>query len=468
MKTDEIRKFVCAWIESRKEDFHRIADEIWEFSEVGMEEYRSSARLAEVLKRSGFAVEEGAAGMPTAFVASAGAGRPVLGFSAEYDCLPGLSQDLGCEKRARIEGGPGHGCGHNLLGTGALAAILALKEAQERFQFEGTFKLFGTPAEELCIGKPFLARAGYFRGVDAFLDWHPWGHNRADYDTCIAYFNLKYHFKGKTCHGNAPWRGRSSLDAAMLMGHALEFLREHVSPGCEEAATTLNYTFPDVGPLAPNVVPDRATLWCIGRVRTAEEMATVMERVQRCGEGAAIATETEVRREFITATHDKIPNKVLAEILHRNLRELGPPRFTEEEQEFVRKIQGNTGLERTGITEEILPFGGGFSALCDTSEYSWFAPYATAWIAIAPQNFPWHNWVVTASAGSSIGKKAMDTAARLLAVSAVDLIRDPGILAAAQGEWQERLSVRPSYASLLPESAKPLLPAHSPPLKKDS
>ncbi len=457
MNTLEFKKAALDWIDLNKDEFYQAADTLWKFPELGMEEHKSSAVLVELLEKNGFTVEKGVAEMPTAFIATFGRGKPVMGLSAEYDCLPGLSQEVCVEKKPVADGAPGQGCGHNLLGVAAIKAAVALKTLLEANQLIATLKVFGTPAEELCIGKPFMARAGLFRGLDVFLDWHPWIYNRADYDSCNAYFNIKYHFKGRTAHGNSPWHGRSTLDAAMLQAHAVEMLREHIPPSpALEAANTINYTFSDVGPEFPSVVPDRTTAWYVGRFSTAELMVDAISRINKCAEAAAMATDTSVRIELITATHDKIPNRVLAEVMNKNLNEIGSPQFTKEEHGFVKQMQKNAGAAETGLDETILPFGGGYSALCDTSEYSWVTPYATTWITMAPPGVGWHNWIVTSCAGSSIGKKTMEVAAKVLATTAIDVIMSPDIVKAAQLELQDRLASR-EFTQLIPDSVKPAL-----------
>lgn len=458
MNADELKKVALEWLEANKEPFHQAADTLWKFPELSMEEHNSSALLISLLEDHGFRVEKGVAGMPTAFAATYGSGHPVIGFNAEYDCLPGLSQEVGPEKKPIVAGGPGHGCGHNLLGTAAVQAAIAVKTVLAQHNLNATLKVFGTPAEELCIGKPFMARAGLFEGLDLFLDWHPWNYNRADYDVCSAYFNIRYHFKGRTAHGSSPWFGRSSLDAALLMAHAVEMLREHIPPSSStEAANTINFTFSKVGPEIPNVVPDATTAWYVGRFETTELMVDVLKRLGKCAEGAAIATETSVASELITATHDKIPNKVLADVMHKNLEEIGPPRFTEEEQAFVKQMQRNMGVEKPlALDETIVPFGGGASVLCDTSEFSWFTPYATVWITLAPQGIGWHNWVVASCCGSSIGKKTMSIGAKVIAATALDAIMNPDIVKAAQQELKERIAGR-DFVKIIPDTVNPPL-----------
>lgn len=449
-----MKSSIKAWIAQNQGTFNDIADALWENPELSLKEYQSSARLIEVLKSNGFAVSAQVADMPTAFVATYGSGAPVIGFNAEYDALPGLSQQAGACVKAPLDGdGVGQGCGHNLLGTGAVMGAIALRYAMEENTLQGTIKVFGCPAEELCIGKPFLARAGYFDDVDCFLDWHPWSYNRADYDTCNAYFNIKFHFSGKTAHGNSPWNGKSALDGAVLMGHAIEMLREHYPSAPADAANTLNYTFSDTGPAFPSVVPDHATLWCIGRFQTSELVTDILSRLEDCARGCALATGTTYQSELITATHEKIPNKALSYAVHENLRKCGLPKYSDKEEQLIEDMQREVGLADTGMDKTIKDFGTSGTALCDTSEFSWHAPYSTFWLAMAPSD-GWHNWMVTSCAGSSIGKRAMRKAAEVLACSGLDVLQNPALLEAARSEWQERMRGR-AYHTLLPDNAKP-------------
>lgn len=456
MKQEEIKKFVQDWIDTNKQEFYDIADFIWENPELGLEEYQAVEKLSAVMTKHGFDVVTDLAGMPTAFIATYGNVKPILGINVEYDCLPGLSQDVACCSKTPLEeGAPGQGCGHNLLGTTAVMAGIALRYAMEKYNLEGTIKLFGSPAEEQCVGKPFMGRAGLYDDVDFFLDWHPWNYNRADYDHCNAYFNIKYHYKGRTAHGNSPWNGRSALDAALLSAHAIEMLREHYEPAAADAANTINLSFPDVGPEFPSVVPDKTTMWVIGRFNTSDVMMDVIKRIDKCAEAGALATDTEVSKELITATHEKIPNKVLAQVVHNNFSEIGPPKFTEEEHAWVKEMQKNEGLEEVGLDEKLKEFGSSGTALCDTSEFSWNAPYATFWLTMAPAG-GWHNWMITACARGSIGKKAMDQASKIMASSAVDVFSSPEILKDAKAEWEERMAGR-KYECLVPEEIQPPL-----------
>lgn len=455
----DIKEFIVKWNKDNRDDFYKAAKTIWENPELSMQEYKSSAILIGLLEKNGFEVEKGVAGMPTAFIASYGEGRPVIGINAEYDALPGLSQDgEKLEKSPLILGAPGQGCGHNLLGTGGVKAAIAVKNAIDKYSLKGTVRVIGAPAEELCLGKPYLGKAGCLEGYDAFLDWHPWSYTKTNYDSCQAYFSVKYHFKGRTSHGNSPWFGRSAFDAAMLQGQAVEMLREHLNPGCPpDAANTINYTFTSTGPEFPNVVADYATAWYIGRFITTEDMMEALGRVTKCAEAAAMATETEVEREIITVTHHKIPNKTLAECFRDNMLEIGVPEFTDEEQEKAKAIQRAIGQPETGLSTELMPFEAGYTVLCDTSEYSWNAPYAAPWIVMGMQDCGWHHWGVVRCAGDTMGQKSMDCAAKVISMTAMDILCRPEVLEKAQAEWKERMNGR-VYECLLEKDMEP--PVH--------
>jgi len=446
------KKTGLAWIEGHRTDLIELSQKIWEFPELGLEEQRSSKLMIDFLIAHGFSVERNLAGVPTAFIATWGGGKPVIGINCEYDALPGLSQEVIPQKQPVVPGAPGHGCGHNLLGPGGAGAAVAIKSVMEKHGLAGTVRVLGAPAEEICIGKPFMARAGLFKGFDAIIDWHPYYLNQVLHDTCNAYFNMKFHFRGRTAHGNSPWEGRSALDSAVLMGHAIELLREHIPPGEPTAANTINYTFSDVGPEYPNVVPDRATLWCVGRIQTVDQMEPILGQVKRCAEGAALATGTEVTQEFITITHEKIPNAVLSGVMHRNLVALGTPSYTPEEEKFARDLQRSCKAPEIGMDRKIQPLGPGSTGVSDNSEYSWFAPFVMGWVACAPPEVGWHNWQVNAAANSGLGWKGMLLAVKVLMGTGVDLVLDEGLIKEAKEELKERLGGR-EYRPLLPSDA---------------
>jgi len=446
---NECKEAGLFWVNDHRRELIELSQKIWEFPELGLEEHRSSKLLMGFLAKQRFAVMKEAAGIPTAFVATWGSGKPAIGINCEYDALPGLSQEVTPYKQPLVPGAPGHGCGHNLLGVGAVGAAVALAHLMKKHKLPGTIKVLGTPAEEICAGKPFMARAGLFKGLDAIIDWHPYFLNQVLYDTCNAYFNVKYHFQGRTAHGNSPWEGRSALDAAILMGHAIELMREHIPPGEPTAANTINYTFSDVGPEYPNVVPDRSTLWCVGRFQTSVQMVPVLAQLKKCAEGAAMATETKVIQEFVTATHEKIPNAVLSGVMHRNLVALGTPSYTPEEEKFARNLQKSYGSPEIGMDRQIQPLGPGSTGVSDNSEFSWFAPFVMGWIACAPPGVSWHNWLVNAAARTGIGQKGMILSAQALMTTGVDLLLDGRLIREAKAELQKRLGGR-KYKPIFP------------------
>lgn len=454
MDIGAIKEYMNKWMAENKDEFYAIADDLWAHPELGLEEYHAAKVSADVLRKHGFTVETGQGGMPTAFVATYGSGKPVVGINAEYDCLPGLSQKCDVAYPSPVlEGAPGQGCGHNLLGTTAIFSAITLRYAVEKYNVPCTIKILASPYEEASVGKPLVARDGVYKDLDLIMDWHPWYYNRADYDKCNAVFVMKFHFRGKAAHGAYPWEGKSALDAGMLFGMALEMLREHVRPNGPDAASTINYTFQNCGPAFANVIPAITTVQLYGRFADLETSLDAFERVKKCAEGAAIAAGVTTDYELITYTHNKIPNKVLAEVVHKNLEHYGAPAFTEEEQDFVKQMQTYMGVEPTGLDTTIQPCQGSETIVCDTSEFSWNAPYVTFWVTLGPQGVGWHNWMVTACAGNSIGKKTMDRAAQIMTSSFIDIVTSPETLANAKAEWKERMGGR-TYECLLPEGHK--------------
>jgi len=448
-----IKKFIVDWVNENQSEFHELSQFMFDNPELPMQEHDATKLAVNIAKKHGFHVDLGVADMPTAFVCTYGSGKPSIGFSVELDALPGLSQKVSTKQEPVNAGAPGHGCGHCLLGPGALMAGIALKYAAEKFGLVCTIKIFGTPGEENCVGKPFMARAGLFDDVDVFLDWHPsFGISFSPRST-NAFFSKLYKFKGKTAHGNSPWHGKSALDAAMLMGHAVEMLREHYPPGTEAAANTINYTFPDVGGGFPNIVPEGTTAWYVGRFNNTELMLDVLERVDNCARGAALATGTLVEMQLVTAVHEKIPNETLAQLMHDNYLELGHLPITDDEQLFSKAMQKSAGNEEVGIVQDVVDPSTVDGGVSDISEYSWIAPLGTFWPSIVPGP-ALHHWAIVSASGSSIGKKAVNLAAKFLAYSGIDIIAKPEVLTAAKNELKERLGNR-TYNCLVPEDISP-------------
>ena len=451
------KKLALDFIEDYQARMREVAQAIWKLAELGLEEYRSSELLIEELAHHGFSVNKGVGGMPTAFEATFGAGSPVIGIIAEYDALPGLSNHAVPYRSPIQEGAPGHGCGHNLFGTASVASALALKQVMEQFHLDGTVKLFGTPAEEVCVGKPYMARDGCFTGVDAFLDWHPDEVTTTHFRTCNAYSSVRFVFHGTSAHGNRPWLGRSALEAAELMGVGANYLRGRIDPGNPPlGASTINYTYLQCGEY-PNVVPDRAEAWYLYRIPTRKALEAVHERVVKCAQGAAMATETTYEVKILTGTHEMIPNETLARLYFSNLEMVGPPQFDGEEERFAKDLQSLYKKETVGMSAQLAPPSGGSKGVTDSSEPSWFAPYAAIRVACRPAGLPGHSWGANASCGMSIGYKGMVVAAKALGLSGIDLLTFPDVLEEAKKEFKERMQGR-AYIAVMPEDQRPPLP----------
>ena len=445
----------AAWeaVAAQEDDLVKLSDTIWRHAEISLEERRSASDLSGYLEANGFAVERGVAGMPTAFVATWGSGEPVIGILGEFDALPGISNAAEPMKVALEEGKPGHGCGHNLFGVASAGAAVAARRAMEAEGLEGTIKFFGCPAEETVIGKVYMARDGVFDGLSVCLDWHPSTSTGVDFSRTLAMNNFTVEFTGKTAHGAAdPWNGRSALDAVELMNHAVNQLREHVRP-----STRIHCVIPDGGG-APNVVPGYARGWYYVRDTDRAGVEATYERVLKAAEAAALATETTHKVTMTTGVHSYLLNRPLTELLDENLRAVGAPRWTEEEQAFARKIQAATGKEQTGMFEGIkalpereLPAGGGST---DVAEVSRMVPTAKLRVASAPRDAPWHAWPVVACGGMSIGHKAMTCAARALGGAIMELAASPRAVTAARREFEQKTAGAP-YSSPIPEGQAP-------------
>ncbi len=444
------------WIDSHRTGFEEAALAIHGFAETRLGEYRSAELLAAMLERGGFRVERGVADMPTAFVAEFGSGAPVIGLLAEYDALPGLSQKAGATGKEPVaDGGPGHGCGHNLLGTSAVAAALALREVMEREKIGGTVKLFGCPAEEGTLGKVYMAKAGVFHGVDACFAWHPGTLNNARTGSSLAKNELEVVFRGKTAHAAAgPWNGRSALDAVELMSVGVNYLREHI-----EDQVRIHSVITDGGS-APNIVPDRAAAWYYVRDRDRRRLEEVYRRVIACAEGAALMTGTTLEVNVITGVYEYLPNRTLSAVLDRALRETGAPSFTGDQQEFARGVQRTLGLPETGMSTEIEPFGNdrNSGASTDVADVSWIIPTSgELTVATVPRGAPGHHWAVTSSSGSPAGLAGMMVAAKVLATGGVEALLNPEVIRGAKAEFAEKTKGF-TYRSAIPDGQKPPVP----------
>jgi aminobenzoyl-glutamate utilization protein B len=439
-----------AWIDASADLLGEVNRSIWRYAETGLEETRSSEELQAVLRANGFSVEAGVAGMPTAFVASYGSGRPSIGLLAEFDALPGLSQDTVPEPHAREGVAAGHGCGHSVFGTASTGAAIAIKQAIEAGQLRGTVKLYGTPAEETGIGKTYMLRAGLFRDDDAILTWHAGDRTAAGYGYSKAVVSVKFHFTGLPAHASAsPHEGRSALDAVELMSDGVNFMREHVK---EDAR--IHYVITNGGG-QPNVVPPEAEVWYYIRANKHTDVEAYFEWVKEVARGAAMMTRTTLSTVQVDADmHEVLPNRVLAEIVHRNLEAVGPPQFTDAEKAFARQTQeplGGTFEIALSETIEPLPdMPDQGVASTDVGDISWFVPVGRLRVASYTYGAPGHSWQIVACTGMSIGERGLLVAAKTLAGSAVDLLAAPADLERAKAELAERRASL-EFLTLIPE-----------------
>ncbi len=431
---------------------------IWEYAELGYQEEKSSTLLQSELQAAGFRVQASAADEPTAFVATYGQGEPVIGILGEFDALPGLSQAAAPDRSPVMAGAPGHGCGHNLLGSGTALAAVALKEYMERNHVAGTLRYFGTPAEEGGAGKVYMIRAGLFRDVDVVLQWHPASNNSVMNGGMLAINNAKFLFHGVAAHAAiAPDRGRSALDAVMLMGNGVEFLREHIPSN-----SRIHYVITNGG-AAPNVVPDTAELYLYARNPSSVVLGGVWDRILKIGQGAALMTETTLDVRDIGGSTNVLPNDALAKVAQSNLEEVGGFRYTPEEKHFAEELQKSLppgGAGELDSTVSIQPLRrpdlNAAAASTDVGDVSWNVPtigFETA--TFVPGVVP-HTWQATASAGMSIGQKGMIVAARALAVTGVDLFSDRQLVLDAKADFRRQTEGR-AYQSVIPAGQKPPL-----------
>jgi aminobenzoyl-glutamate utilization protein B len=429
-----------------------ISDKVWALAETALNEHRSAALLADYAESEGFEVERGVAGMPTAFVASFGKGRPVIGVMGEYDALPGVSQQAVAEKVPLEAGAAGHACGHNLFGAGSLGAALAIKELIEAGSIRGTVRFYGTPAEEDIGGKTYMVRDGLFDDLDAVLAWHPGDETMADTNSSQAMVDLSVEFHGRAAHAASdPWNGRSAVDAAELFTHGINLMREHIRP-----TSRLHYTIAAGGDV-PNVIPEYARVWLWVRDWQRAEVEQLLVRVRKLAEGAATMSETTAEVTVQGGSWEMLVNHAGARLLDANLRWLGAPQFSEAEQEFARNIQRATGVAELGMETGIHPLEGqeqeGGST--DVADVSWVAPTLHVTVATAPKKAPWHAWPVVATGGMSIGHKGMLLAAKTLAATMVDLYENPAQLAAVRAEFESsRGDV--VYEAYIPDGPPPL------------
>ncbi len=448
--SDEILDF----IDGRYESTADMARTLWEYAEVGYQETKSSALIQAALETEGFAIESGIAGIPTAFVASYGSGEPVIAILAEFDALPGINQDA-VSSRVPVEGKhAGHACGHNLFGAGSTGAAIAVKHWLEESGTPGTVRLYGTPAEEGGAGKVYIARDGYFDGVDVVLTWHAGDQNSAAASTSLANRSAKFRFKGVSAHAaGAPDRARSALDGVEAFNHMVNLMREHVPQ-----ETRIHYVI-TAGGNAPNVVPDFAEVFYYLRNPDAENVKAIWQRIEAAALGAAQGTGTEVEWEIIHGVHSVLVNEALARMMEEKLRTVGGVSYNAHEQQFAEEIYATFDQPQLplGSQEQIQPFEVklGYHST-DVGDVSMTVPTVGLRVATWVPGTSSHSWQSTAASGMTIGYKGAQVAAKTLALAAIELFENEELREQATAEFHERRGAEFEYEALLGDRAPPL------------
>lgn len=453
------------FIDRNSKEFINISKAIWSYAELGFQEYKSSELMIKTLKKYGFKVQKNISGIPTAFIAEWGEGRPIIGVTGEFDALPGLSQKAGVPKKEPIvEGAPGHGCGHNILGTTGLFTAITLKEILSKNRLAGTVKFFGTPAEESGSAKIFMVRDGYFNDVDVVLDNHPGNKFAVEYGFHTnALFFFKVTFFGKSAHAAAnPWDGISALDAFELMAHGINLLREHL-----HLSHRIHYIV-EKGGEAPNIVPDKVVAAIYVR-DSDERIKETYNRVLNCVKAGALATNCTYKIDLINALHQVHVNERLAKLIYENMKLVGLPKYSANEEKLAVKLQKNFGAKETGLPDKVElisqlgTFTGGYST--DVGEVSLVAPLATITVPTWPKEIPLHSWASCSMAPTDIAHKGMIVAVKSLVYSGIDLLKNPNLLKEIKEEFKDMQKKYP-YKSYLPLDAKPSLDMYKEEMKK--
>ncbi len=436
-KMSKQKREIVASIERHQDKLIDISDSIWALAETAFNETKSAELLASYAEENGMKVERGVAGIPTAFTATYGSGKPVISILGEFDALPGISQKSQPTKEPLVEGAPGHGCGHNMFGTASLGAAIAIKEQIEAGKLQGTVKFLGTPAEEKFFAKVWMVKEGLWEDVDVNVSWHPGSNIEADAQSSLALVDFKVEFFGQAAHASAdPWNGRSASDALELYTTGINYYREHIRP-----TVRIHYHIQDGGQVV-NVVPDYSRLWVRVRDTKRKGMNVVYERIKEMAEGAAIMADVDYKISLISGIYEVLVNRTGEEAMQKNLELLGPITYTDDEIAYGKKIQEATGKPQVGFDSKISPLldtqehpmGGS----TDVGDVSWVVPNINLSVTVAPKDTPWHSWAVIACGSMSIGHKGMLYASKAMGMTMVDLFKNPKLISEMKSEFKER------------------------------
>ncbi|MCB0461871.1 MAG: amidohydrolase [Flavobacteriaceae bacterium] len=453
-KLTKNKEAIITSVEKHKENLIKISDDIWALAETAFEEEQSSKILSDYAEQQGFKVDRGVAGMPTAFVATYGSGKPIISILGEFDALPGLSQKTEPNKNPLNEGAAGHGCGHNMFGAGSLGAAVAIKELIESGKIKGTIKFFGTPSEEKYFGKIWMVREGLWDDVDVNLTWHPSANTEASVQTSLALVDFEIEFFGQSAHAALdPWNGRSAVDALELYTSGINYYREHVKP-----TVRMHYQIMEAGNVA-NVVPDYSKVWVRVREIKRSEMMPVYERVKKLAEGAAIMANVDYKISLISGIYEVLVNREGGKIMQSNLELLGQIEYTPEEIEFGKSIQAATGKPQIGMDSKINPLKETLenpqAASSDVGDVSWNVANINLAVTTAPSGTPWHSWAVVACGGMSIGHKGLIYASKAMAMTMADLFENPKLVEKVKAEYKQRKGDY-VYEAMIPDGPPPI------------
>lgn len=448
------KKLVLASVEKHQQELIGLSDSVWTYVETALRETKSATLLADYAESKGFRVQRAVAGMPTAFIAEFGEGKPIIAILGEFDALPGLSQKAVPERAVRIENAPGHGCGHNMFGAASLGAALAIKEQIAAGKLKGTIRFYGTPAEEDIGGKIYMARAGLFNDVDISLDWHPDSENKSNMQSSQSMVSYLISFHGKSAHAAAdPWNGRSALDGAEFFTHGINYLREHVKP-----SVRMHYVFKKAGDV-PNVIPAEASVWLWIRDSKRSGVAAVEQRMREIAQGAATMAGVTSDIKLLSGDYELLLNNTGAKALQANMELVGPITYTAEEIQFANNLMKAYGAEPSGLDGSVQPLettrpdpDGGST---DVGDISYIVPEISLLATTAPHKAPWHSWVVVAAGGMSIGHKGMLFAAKCLSATMVDLFENEKLREQIKAEFLQKKGSE-VWKAMLPEGPPPV------------
>ncbi len=463
----DYRTILSKVIEEKRQKLISVSDQIWGYAETGFEEFQSAELLCKTLEEEGFTVEKGVGNIDTAFIGSYGTGKPIIAVLGEFDALTGLSQVGGdIQYNPEVTNGNGHGCGHNLLGTGALAAAIAIRSYLKENNLEGTVRYYGCPGEEIGSGKTFMVREGLFDDVDFAVCWHPWSRNSVWSMSSLACYEVSFRFKGKSSHAaSTPHLGRSALDAVELMNVGVNYLREHIIPEAR-----VHYAVTNTGGVSPNVVQEKADVLYFIRAPRVAQAEEIYQRICDVARGAALMTGTQVEIDFASAASDILPNNTLEKVMHDNFVALGVPQYDEKEQQFAKDIRATLseadkkedikankeleGKDLAHVIDPFIPSNGILPGTSDVGDVSWVVPTVQCMVACEPIGTPLHTWQIVSTGKTSIAHKGMLHAGKVMAATAIGVLQNPEILEKAKLELIEQRNGEEYVCPIPPEVKK--------------